>query len=96
MLSTEIMDTSKWMDPPKPRDGHYERFFIRDKETGEWFMGLSRESFAEYVLGHKPLNVWNRKYEPLRDEMHHLIVGTKEHIFDCKVFKLNGMPVTIL
>ena len=69
----EILDTSKWIDPPTEK-GTYERFFIRDKETHEWFRGLSRESLAKFVLGEKTLNIWNTKYEPLRDEIHHLIV----------------------
>lgn len=96
MLTTELMDTSKWMDPPESNGETYERFFIRDNETHEWFMGISRESFAMYVVGKKSLNKWNIKYEPLRDEVHHLIVSSKEHIFDGKVFKLTGMPITIL
>lgn len=96
MLTTELMDTSKWIDPPNPSDTRCERFFIRDNETHEWFMGLSRESFALYVLGKKSLNKWNIEYEPLRDEVHHLIIGTKEHIFDGKVFKLTGMPMTLI
>lgn len=72
----EVMVTEKWVD--KPVEGEtYERFFIKDKETHEWIFGMSRESFADYVLGIRVEgNVCpNPKFEPLRDEIHHLIVN---------------------
>ena len=82
----EVMDTAKWIDPPET--GAYERFFIMDKETREWFKGLSRNSFAKFVSGEKPLSRWNKKYEPFRDEIHHLVVYNdgKSFSYDCKEY----------
>ena len=79
----EIMDTSKWLDAPEK--GSYERFFIRDKETNEWFKGLSRDTLAKFVSGEKRLSNWNLKYEPFRDAIHHLIVYSdgKTIAYDC-------------
>ena len=54
----------------------YETFDIRDKETHEYIRDLTREDLANYVLGkYAPYAQGKnfRKYEPLRDEIHHII-----------------------
>lgn len=54
----------------------FERFDIRDRETGEWIHDLTREMLAQYVLGKLPgydIGRTLRRYEPLRDEVHHTI-----------------------
>lgn len=54
----------------------FERFDIRDRETGEWIHDLTREMLAQYVLGKLPgydIGKTLRRYEPLRDEVHHII-----------------------
>ena len=85
MHIAELMNTARWLDPPKFGETPYERFFIRDRETHEWFMGMTRETFANFVTGKTPFSAWNTKYEPLRDEVHHLVVSTEETIFDSVV-----------
>lgn len=55
---------------------YYETFDIRDKETHEYIRNLTRENLADYVLGkYAPYDKGGnfRKYEPLRDEIHHII-----------------------
>lgn len=54
----------------------YETFDIRDKETHEYIRDLTREDLAAYVMGkYAPYSYGKnlRKYEPLRDEIHHII-----------------------
>lgn len=54
----------------------YELFDIKDKETHEYIRDLTREQLAQYVLGQLPGHDKGRKfrkYEPLRDEVHHII-----------------------
>lgn len=79
----EVMATDKWVDKPPVNGESYERFFIKDKETHEWIFGMSRESFAKYVCGIRVEgNVCpNPKFEPLRDEIHHLIVGSLGYVY---------------
>lgn len=54
----------------------YELFDIKDRETHEYIRDLTREQLAQYVLGQLPGHDKGRnfrKYEPLRDEVHHII-----------------------
>lgn len=54
----------------------YELFDIKDRETHEYIRDLTREQLAQYVLGQLPGHDKGgnfRKYEPLRDEVHHHI-----------------------
>lgn len=54
----------------------YETFDIRDKETHEYIRDLTREDLAAYVIGKYAPSSYGknlRKYEPLRDEIHHII-----------------------
>ena len=54
----------------------YETFDIRDRDTHEYIRNLTREQLAQYVLGElEPYksSKTNSKFEPLRDEIHHII-----------------------
>lgn len=71
----------------------YETFDIRDRDTHEYIRNLTREQLAQYVLGElEPYksSKTNSKFEPLRDEIHHII-----HCADGTVY-YDSVPISQL